>query len=307
MAETTRTSTAAAGSTTTLRLLGKDVFADRATALAVLRGRLNGDGPMHDHEFMEIQVVLSGRGIHRTLDEQQPVGAGDVFVLRPGTIHTYRECRNMEILVCCFGVNLLARELAWLREDPALSYLLWTGPRSLDQRGLIAMHLPPKELARLAELLKSLRRSLTKDRGFSRAAQLGWLLLVLNQLADTIRRDYRDVFHGSARIHVAVEQAAQWFEQNPASAWTLDDIARRLQLAKAYFVRLFKSQTGLSPMAFLHRTRAEHAARMLLQTQTPIGRIGQRVGWDDPAYFSRRFKAYYGVNPTQYRARICRA
>jgi AraC family L-rhamnose operon transcriptional activator RhaR len=69
-------------------------------------------------------------------------------------------------------------------------------------------------------------------------------------------------------------------------------------------VRLFKAQTGLPPLAYLARHRAERAAMLLLQTDRPIAQIGEAVGWDDPNYFARRFRAYFGVSATTYRARF---
>jgi AraC family L-rhamnose operon transcriptional activator RhaR len=93
-------------------------------------------------------------------------------------------------------------------------------------------------------------------------------------------------------------------EDRLAYRWTLTELAEQLHLAPGYLVRLFKAATGLPPMAYLARLRAEHAATLLLHSDQPITCIGQAVGWPDQNYFARRFKAHYGLTATTYRARF---
>lgn len=93
-------------------------------------------------------------------------------------------------------------------------------------------------------------------------------------------------------------------ESRPAHRWTLTELAAELHLAPAYLVRLFKSATGLPPMAFLTRLRVETAAGQLLQTDDSICRIGESVGWPDQNYFARRFRAHFGLSASAYRTRF---
>ena len=90
-------------------------------------------------------------------------------------------------------------------------------------------------------------------------------------------------------------------EARLAHRWTLAELAEPLHLAPGYLVRLFKATTGLPPMAYLARLRAEHAATLLLHSDEPVMSIGQAVGWPDQNYFARRFKAHYGLSATSYR------
>ena len=93
-------------------------------------------------------------------------------------------------------------------------------------------------------------------------------------------------------------------EADPARQWMLTDLANALHLAPGYLVRLFKSATGLPPMAYLSRHRVELAADQLLHTDLPISRIGEAVGWPDQNYFARRFKSHYGLSASAYRQRF---
>jgi AraC family L-rhamnose operon transcriptional activator RhaR len=57
-------------------------------------------------------------------------------------------------------------------------------------------------------------------------------------------------------------------------------------------------------MAWLARQRAEKAAVLLLTTDKAIAAIGREVGWHDPNYFARRFRAAFGISARQYRNQL---
>ena len=56
-------------------------------------------------------------------------------------------------------------------------------------------------------------------------------------------------------------------------------------------------------MHYLAQLRAERACVMLARTDDSVASIGAAVGWPDPAYFSRRFRAIFGMSPREYRHR----
>ncbi|WP_425565224.1 helix-turn-helix transcriptional regulator [Nonomuraea bangladeshensis] len=93
-------------------------------------------------------------------------------------------------------------------------------------------------------------------------------------------------------------------EGDLAHPWTLRELAEKLPMVPGSLVRLFKSAVGLPPMAYLAQQRAEAAAALLLQDDRPISQIGASVGWPDPNYFARRFKAHFGLSARAYRSRF---
>jgi transcriptional regulator GlxA family with amidase domain len=109
---------------------------------------------------------------------------------------------------------------------------------------------------------------------------------------------------GAGETHPAVVAAMQMMEAQPEHTWTLTELAESLHLAPGYLVRLFKSATGLPPIAHLAQHRVEVAAARLLHTDLPISRIGESVGWPDQNYFARRFRAHYGMSASTYRSRF---
>jgi AraC family L-rhamnose operon transcriptional activator RhaR len=56
-------------------------------------------------------------------------------------------------------------------------------------------------------------------------------------------------------------------------------------------------------MAYLAARRAEFAATLLLRADYPVALVGKSIGWPDPSYFARRFKAHFGLSATAFRER----
>ncbi len=140
--------------------------------------------------------------------------------------------------------------------------------------------------------------------GTHRGDIVGRLALLLSQLGRTVAGTHGHLLAADGPAHPAVGQAMRLLEADPAHRWTLPELADQLHLAPGYLVRVFKSGTGLPPMAYLARLRAETAATLLLHTDQPVTAIGRAVGWPDQNYFARRFKAHYGLSATTYRARF---
>lgn len=82
---------------------------------------------------------------------------------------------------------------------------------------------------------------------------------------------------------------------------TLDSLADATCLNRSYLCRVFKKDMGVSIFSYLNELRMKRAAELLLQrSDRYIKEIAAEVGIDDPFYFTRRFKEYYGVSPKEY-------
>ena len=54
---------------------------------------------------------------------------------------------------------------------------------------------------------------------------------------------------------------------------------------------------------YVEAQRMEAAPRLLEMTTDPVAEISRRVGFADPLYFARRFRALRGLSPSAHRAR----
>ncbi len=69
-----------------------------------------------------------------------------------------------------------------------------------------------------------------------------------------------------------------------------------------HFARTFRAAHGVSVGAYVHRLRAEYAARELARTSTPIAAIASAAGFADQAHLTRVFRRLTGATPARFRA-----
>jgi transcriptional regulator GlxA family with amidase domain len=83
--------------------------------------------------------------------------------------------------------------------------------------------------------------------------------------------------------------------------WTVEEMARIVDLSRPHLQKLFKANTGISPVAYLKDVRLQRACELLESTFLQIKRIGYETGHGNDSHFTRDFKKKYGMTPSQYR------
>ncbi|MFP4977786.1 response regulator [Paenibacillus sp. CN-4] len=81
----------------------------------------------------------------------------------------------------------------------------------------------------------------------------------------------------------------------------LEELAQKVFLTPNYLGSIFKEAMGTNFSDYLMIQRMEHAKRLLLLPGSRIYEVSQQVGYKNPHYFSKLFKEYAGVKPSQYK------
>jgi AraC family transcriptional regulator len=82
---------------------------------------------------------------------------------------------------------------------------------------------------------------------------------------------------------------------------TLDDLADRVAVSRAHFVRRFRAVTGISPHRYLIMRRIERAKQLLSRSSMSLADIALQVGFSSQSHFSQAFHAATGHTPSQFR------
>lgn len=93
-------------------------------------------------------------------------------------------------------------------------------------------------------------------------------------------------------------------EEAPSMRLGVAEAARRLGVSERHLSRLCREGTGIAPQGVIHAAVLREACRMLAYTRLRVAVVGHRLGFDDPAYFSRFFQQRTGISPRAYRARL---
>lgn len=93
-------------------------------------------------------------------------------------------------------------------------------------------------------------------------------------------------------------------EAAPSIRLGVAEAARRLGVSERHLSRLCREGAGTAPQEVIHTAVLREACRLLAYTRLQVAEVGHRLGFDDPAYFSRFFQRGTGASPRAYRDRL---
>lgn len=212
---------------------------------------------------------------------------GDVVIIRPGVPHDYGTA----------GVRSgepVSWSLQFVHFHPRAEWLGWLDwPQPLP--GVLRVRTGGETQRRIREALEAAD---TFGRSELRQARMFAVNAVEAALLWCTTSD-----PGAGPLDPRVLAAMEDMAGRLAQPITVAGLARRAGLSSSRFAHLFTEQVGVSPMRYLERQRMRLAEQLLDLTPRTVAEIARTVGFEDPLYFSSRFRAYAGMPPTAYRRR----
>ncbi|KRM89135.1 AraC family transcriptional regulator [Liquorilactobacillus vini] len=124
------------------------------------------------------------------------------------------------------------------------------------------------------------------------------LLAILDQLA---------IMYPQAKIknkntpNKIFTQGIQFIHNNFETPITIENVVDYLSVDRTYLFKLFKKELGISPQKYLIKCRIRKARQLLSTTDNPINVVANSCGYVNSLHFSRSFKHYTNLSPSQYR------
>ncbi len=255
---------------------------------------------LHLHDFVEVSIVMAGRGIHRTYDECTECGAGDTFIIRAGVPHAYFATEDGECPTVCNIVfdpaDLFDGEAAdpdharycygLFREDPLAVYVMLTS-RTLEE---------------VERTVSRMEKELDRQRTEWRTAVTSYLVNLLIMMARyASQRERSEDAPRPKERQLALAVIRTVMERYSDRDLTLEGLAESLYISTSYLSRIFRRVTGEGFSDYLRRVRLEQACRLLRETDLPNEQIVYACGLRDIPSFYRLFKAQMGLTPYAYR------
>ncbi|HIS26744.1 MAG TPA: helix-turn-helix transcriptional regulator [Candidatus Pullilachnospira intestinigallinarum] len=258
----------------------------------------------HSHDFVELVVILKGEGKFVIDGKEVPVREGNLLILNPGTHHRslvqpQAACPASECYLAFSGVEF--------RDCPP-------GALPLFADGSAILRMPDKmrqEVFRLCAAVEKEVEASRPGRYFMLKAYLIQLICLLirerqiekEQKAGAGQNGQRYIFKSASKKYV-VERIMEYLENHYREKISLDQIAANMYLSPYYISRIFKSETGDTPINYLISLRMEHARDLMdAHPEMSIQSVASQVGYEDAYHFSKQFKKYFGLSPLYYKGR----
>ena len=152
----------------------------------------------------------------------------------------------------------------------------------------------------LVFLFNELLQCLVRGFGFLQLLQASQ---ALGHLLALMIRYRRERSRGSGEGLQKVARCIIYMSEHVDQPLKVSALSALANLSPAHFTALFKQQTGSAPRDYLHLLRMHRTCQWLTSTDLSLKDIAARLGYQDQFHFSRKFKAFTGMSPSEYRLR----
>lgn len=226
--------------------------------------------PLHAHEYFELEILLSGEGIHRINGTEYRLERGSLYLLSPSDFHEIEITKEATLWNLVFDETMLAPD--WLE----MIFSSGTLCRTADEHEL-------SKLNAACELLL--------DEADHNGCIRPLMEYVLNVVVQSAAKKEQ-----LTPIRRAILFIGTHFRENPS----LEQTAAVACLSPVYFGNLFKKATGQTYVRYLNERKVA-CSRMLLESGMSVTEACFSSGFGSLSGFLNSFHKIVGTSPAAYR------
>lgn len=243
----------------------------------------------HSHDFTEIKIILSGNFTYTIDDTDYEVGKGSIIIMKPGVKHLKK-----------IPAGVRVEEFNYALGDFQIKNLPPNYMIETDAEHVYTMPLFQPDI------FKCINETLSEQEKNEPYCDLviKASILKLTSLLYRGMNANRDKSE-KARLNISTSEKTnivnailQYLSQNYMKSISLYRLAHNMYLSPVYISKIFKEETGESPINHLIRIRLTKANELLNAGDIPIKAVARSVGYEDAYYFSKLYKKYYGIPPS---------
>ncbi|OAB40758.1 AraC family transcriptional regulator [Paenibacillus antarcticus] len=243
------------------------------------------------YDYYLLHFIEKGNGTFRTEHHIYELGEGSCFLIHPGQLVSY---------VSDTKHPWRYRWVAFIGQD---AHNIVAEAGFVDNHSVFTFikehsHIPTA-ISRMQEVFYTKKES-------AHMASLGYLYLILAEAQDVLSSQSR-LTGTESQVQRTVKQMILYMSTQFAHPVSIEQMCDSLGYNRAYLSRIFKKETGLSPVTYLLKLRIDKSRQLLLERpELSIEQIASSVGITDALYFSRQFTRFCSMSPSAYRNRIGR-
>lgn len=240
-------------------------------------------GENHHHDFLEISIICEGNVIYDIEGERVKLGKGDMLIFNPGVSHydiTEPGMTNAQLHIGFrnfalegYTRNTFPFKKAFLRKKEEESAILSISKQIIEEKdaGKPGYDLILK--AFVMQLIIHVLREATPEQLENNGVKLST---------------------DEQQKQILVNEIIHYMEKHHTEDVSLSTLSQTMYISPAYISKVFKEETGESPINYLIKIRLTRAEELLKNKDVSVKQAANMVGYNDAYYFSKLFKKYYG-------------
>ncbi|CQR57453.1 helix-turn-helix transcriptional regulator [Paenibacillus sonchi] len=258
--------------------------------------------PVHWHNEMEIITLASGQAMFYIEGREYALHAGDALIVHPGELHSGMDTGSGG--TCYYSIVF---RISWLSSPhPDRVQVQYLDPL-LQETARLPVLLSAADSAHLP-LLRLVRELLERYDQKAAAYEMSLKALLLLFIADSypLAQTGMEPDPGARRAREdnrQIRQVLSYMEEHSREKLELDQLAAVVSLSRSHFCKFFKDRTGMRPMEYLNYIRISQAASLLRSGAYNVLEAALESGFQHVSYFTKWFKHYMDMTPSEYKAR----
>jgi len=254
------------------------------------------------HKYYEMVYVKKGISVFDIEGIKTTIGPNDIIIIKPHKVHTLKVQQGS---VCEFIV--LHFSFSQRKSNSSVYY-----PSDIPIEDFINFFTEQKtgpflklKVNHKNEIITLLNRIVTEQSEEQFGSEFLVYLLILElfvMISRVLKLEWeRSILEDSLQQKELVNLAVQYINNYYERDINLSDICGYVFLSPSYFTRIFKKETGDSPISFLIKVRIERAKELLENTDNKANEIALSIGFSTQQHFNETFKKNTGMTPLEYR------
>lgn len=234
---------------------------------------------LHWHPNVELLLVTAGEGSCLIDSELYEMHPGSLVIVSANSLHAIRSRKTI-------NYDCLIVDTEFCTQNGIPTEKLHFEPVVISEKAI--------------SLYQDVAREVTSDSLFHQA---GCRVAALKLMLYLSRNHLDGTNQGQLRSSAANENiklAMGYIRSHIDQKLSLDEIASEVGLSKYYFLREFKNATAMTPVEYINSVRCENAKKLLLKKKYPIHEIACKCGFTNDSYFSKVFRHYTGLLPSEF-------
>lgn len=256
------------------------------------------DFETHSHDSIEMFIVLSGSALHVTEEKETFIKSGDLFIIKEGSVHGFKNVDNLITYNMRFHPELLLSLGNEIKQMEGFQSLFIIAP-SMQPKTNVICHLSFNltELRVIESMMKKILDEInSRAEGYEiliRARFLEFIIYVLRKHAMSSKNETIGDFK--------LAKAVSCIEKNFTDSITLHQLAAITGYSVRYFIKIFTKVYGMAPLQYILNLRIQYAAYLLEHGEKSVTEVALESGFNDSSYFARQFRNIVGMTPREYR------